>query len=52
MWAGIEHELVLSIVILYSREFSRGNIFRVFNNQIYSWKNIRGLQLGAISIKP
>ena len=45
-WSGISH------LLPYSGEFPKGNNFVVFNNQIYLWKKIRGLQLGAVSIKP
>ena len=45
------HEGMVS-QLSYSGKFSKGNIFMVFNNQIYSWKKICGLQLGAVSIKP
>ena len=40
------------LLIPYSGKFPRENIFVVFNNQVYSWKKIRGLQLGAVSIEP
>ena len=38
-----------SVMIPYSRKFSRGNIFVVFNNDC--GKKFVGLQVGAVSIK-
>ena len=40
-WKLTEGEEPIMIQLLYSAKFLRGNIFVVFNNQIYSWKKIR-----------
>ena len=45
-------ELGIIIQLPYSGKFLRGNICVVFNNQIYLWKKIHGLQLSAVPIKP
>ena len=44
----LEEDILLTLYREIFEKLSRGNIFVVFNNQIYSLEKIRGLQLGAV----